>query len=216
MKSRPHHPSSIAIYFFSAAFSFALWVFYFANVVYASDCPPNDPSRADCANAAQTANNPATPAAGTLGGTTTSIVIDRLRNRKRPKPATKPPKNYGPGKTNVWDPPEEEQQHKWEKEGLVWDPVELTWRPPRAGEIPPPPDAPENPPPYQQQHPREKVPPDCLNLYDDYVLVQSRLIALETEIKFASEAQWDAQFKLNQLLAKFSLKFGYDLARKFG
>jgi len=44
------------------------------------------------------------------------------------------------------------------------------------------------------------------------VLVQSRLIALETEIQFASQAQWDAQFKLNQLLAKFSLKFGYDLA----
>jgi ABC-type transporter Mla subunit MlaD len=205
---KKHQSISLAIY----AFAFSLWLFYFASVAYARDCPPNDPSRADCAAAAQTAENPLVPATGTVAGTATSVVIDKLRNRKRPKPATKPPKDYGPGRTNVWDPPETEQQEKWEKEGLVWDPQELTWRPPRPGEIPPPDDAPEEPPPYQRQNPREKVPPACLGYYDDYVLLQSRLIALEGEIKFASEAQFDAQLRLNQLLAKFTLKFGWDLA----
>lgn len=211
MKKSNHHPASIAVYGFFSLFSFSIWLFYFASVAYARDCPPNDPSRSDCAAAAQTAQNPAVPATGTIAGAGTSVVIERLRKRPRPKPLTKPPREYG-GRTNVWDPPETEQQNKWEKEGLIWDPQELTWRPPRPGEIPPPDDAPENPPPYQQQNPREKVPPECLNFYDDYVLLQARLIKLETEIKFASEAQFDAQFKLNQLLAKFTLKFGYDLA----
>ena len=197
---KKHQSISLAIY----AFAFSLWLFYFASVAYARDCPPNDPSRADCAAAAQTAENPLVPATGTVAGTATSVVIDKLRNRKRPKPATKPPKDYGPGRTNVWDPPETEQQEKWEKEGLVWDPQELTWRPPRPGEIPPPDDAPEEPPPYQRQNPREKVPPACLGYYDDYVLLQSRLIALEGEIKFASEAQFDAQLRLNQLLQVYT------------
>ncbi|MBI5303986.1 MAG: hypothetical protein HY868_17760 [Chloroflexi bacterium] len=211
MNKRNHRPASFAILALYCAFSFSIWLFYFASVAYARDCPPNDPSRSDCAAAATTAQNPAVPATGTVAGAGTSVVIDRLRNRRRPRPAPRPPREYG-GRTNVWDPPEDEQQRKWEHEGLVWDPQELTWRPPRPGEIPPPDDAPENPPPYQQQNPREKVPPACLDKYDDYVLLQARLIKLEGEIKFASEAQWDAQFKLNQLLAKFSLKFGYDLA----
>lgn len=211
MNRRDRHPSSIALYLISAAFSFALWVFYFANVVYASDCPPNDPSRIDCANAAQTANNPATPASGTVAGTGTSIAIDRLRNRRRGRFTPKPPTDYGPGRTNVWDPPVDEQTRKWVDEGLVWDPQTLSWRPPKAGEILPPPDAPEKPPPYEQQHPRDKVPPDCLDLYDQYVKAQARTIEVEQEIQDLSKAQWDAQFNLNQLLAKFTLKFGYDL-----
>ncbi len=211
MNNRNHRPASIAIFSLYCAFSFSIWLFYFASVAYARDCPPNDPSRSDCAAAATTAQNPAVPATGTVAGAGTSVVIDRIRKRRRPRPAPRPPREYG-GRTNVWDPPEDEQQRKWENEGLVWDPQELTWRPPRPGEIPPPDDAPENPPPYQQQNPREKIPPACLGFYDDYVLLQARLIALEGEIKFASEAQWDAQFRLNQLLAKFSLKFGYDLA----
>ncbi|MBI4789244.1 MAG: hypothetical protein HY782_19600 [Chloroflexi bacterium] len=212
MNKKHHNAASVPIYTVFLLFSFSIWLFYFASVAYARDCPPDDPSRSDCAAAAQTAQNPAVPATGTVTGAGTSVVIDRIRKgRKRPKPLTKPPREYG-DKPNVWDPPEIEQQNKWEKEGLVWDPVELTWRPPRPGEIPPPEDAPEEPPPYQKQNPREKVPPDCLGYYDDYVLLQSRLIKIETEIQFASQAQWDAQFRLNQLLAKFSLKFGYDLA----
>lgn len=212
MNQRHQPRSSIVVYALFSVCSFSIWLFYFASVAYARDCPPNDPSRADCAAAATTAQNPLVPAAGTVGGAGTSVVIDRIRNRKRPKPTTQLPKDYGPGRTNVWDPPETEQQEKWEEEGLIWDPQELTWRPPRPGEIPPPDDAPEDPPPYQQQNPREKIPPACLKYYDDYVLLQSRLIALETEIKFASEAQFDAQLRLNQLLAKFTLKFGWDLA----
>ena len=211
MKKHNRRPASVPIYMLYLVFSFSIWLFYFASVAYARDCPPDDPSRSDCAAAAQTAQNPAVPATGTVAGAGTSVVIDKLRNRKRPKPLTKPPREYG-DRPNVWDPPEVEQQRKWEEGGLIWDPVELTWRPPRPGEIPPPEDAPEEPPPYQKQNPRENVPPECLNYYDDYVLLQSRLIKLETEIQFASQAQWDAQFKLNQLLAKFSLKFGYDLA----
>ena len=211
MKKHNRRPASVPIYMLYLVFSFSIWLFYFASVAYARDCPPDDPSRSDCAAAAQTAQNPAVPATGTVAGAGTSVVIDKLRNRKRPKPLTKPPREYG-DRPNVWDPPEVEQQRKWEEGGLIWDPVELTWRPPRPGEIPPPDDAPEEPPPYQKQNPREKVPPECLNYYDDYVLLQSRLIKLETEIQFASQAQWDAQFKLNQLLAKFSLKLGWDVA----
>lgn len=211
MNRRDRHPSSIALYLISAAFSSALWVFYFANVVHASDCPPNDPSRIDCANAAQTANNPATPASGTVAGTGTSIAIDRLRNRRRGRSTPKPPTDYGPGRTNVWDPPVDEQTRKWVDDGLVWDPQTLSWRPPKPGEIPPPPDAPEKPPPYELQHPRDKVPPDCLELYDAYVKEQAKVIAMEDQIKFASEAQQDAQFKFNQLLAKFTLKLGWDV-----
>ena len=211
MKSIARHIASGSTFALFCAFSFSIWLFYFASVAYARDCPPNDPSRSDCAAAAQTAQNPAVPATGTVAGAGTSVVIDKLRQRKRPKPLTKPPREYG-DRPNVWDPPEDEQQRKWEEGGLIWDPVELTWRPPRPGEIPPPDDAPEEPPPYQKQNPREKVPPECLNYYDDYVLLQSRLIKLETEIQFASQAQWDAQFKLNQLLAKFSLKLGWDVA----
>ena len=105
MQKPNRHRSSIFVYTFGFAFSVLIWLFYFASVAYARDCPPNDPSRSDCAAAATTAQNPLVPAAGTIGGAGTSVVIDRLRNRKRPKPATKPPKDYGPGRTNVWDPP---------------------------------------------------------------------------------------------------------------
>ncbi|MBI3915080.1 MAG: hypothetical protein HY327_12955, partial [Chloroflexi bacterium] len=208
MKSRSRLSSSIAIPALSFAFSCSLWLFYFASVAYARDCPPNDPSRSDCAAAATTAQNPAVPAAGTLAGGGAGVLI----NRGRPGPPPKPPKDYGPGRTNVWDPTVEEQQNRWIKDGLVWDPTTLTWRPPRPGEIPPPPDAPEEPPPYERQHPRDKTPVECLDLYDAYVKMQARAIALEAEIQAASQAQWDAQFKLNQLLAKFTLKLGWDVA----
>ncbi|MBI3914661.1 MAG: hypothetical protein HY327_10820, partial [Chloroflexi bacterium] len=50
------------------------------------------------------------------------------------------------------------------------------------------------------------------DLYDAYVKMQARAIALEVEIQAASKEQWDAQFKLNQLLAKFTLKLGWDVA----
>jgi len=127
MKNR-NRPPAIAIYLPTFIFSLSLWLFYFASVAYARDCPPNDPSRADCAAAATTAQNPVTPLAGTVAGTGTSVVIDRLRKRRRPGPVIKPPTDYGPGKTNVWDPPVDEQTHKWVNEGLVWDPQGLTWR----------------------------------------------------------------------------------------
>lgn len=153
--------------------------------------------------------------AGSAAGATVASILTQMAQQpqtgQRFPTTIKPPREYG-GRPNVWDPTVEEQQNRWIKEHLVWDPQTLSWRPPRPGEVPPPPDAPEDPPPYQRQNPRDKVPVDCLDLYDAYVKQQARAIKLEEEIKFASEAQFDAQKRLNQLLAKFTLKFGYEIA----
>lgn len=45
--------------------SLLLWA---ATLVYASDCPPNDPSRSDCQAAANTARSPLVPLAGAVVG----------------------------------------------------------------------------------------------------------------------------------------------------
>ena len=131
-------------------------------------------------------------------------------------PAVKPPRDYGPGKDNPWDRPPEKQQEMWIREGVVWDPETLSWRPPRPGEIPPPKDYPEEPTPFQRTNPRDKTPWQCLGLYDDYVMAQARILALQGEIAEATTKYWDAQRLHNANLAKFTLLLGWDVGSLLG
>jgi hypothetical protein len=55
------------------------WLALFTGTVYASDCPPDDPSRADCQAAASTARNPLVPiAGGVLGGTVGGMIGSKV------------------------------------------------------------------------------------------------------------------------------------------
>jgi hypothetical protein len=57
-----------------------------AGIAYASDCPPNDPSRLDCQGAASTARSPLVPLAGAIAGV---LVNGRLISRTRLQPPSR-------------------------------------------------------------------------------------------------------------------------------
>jgi hypothetical protein len=55
------------------------WLALFTGAAYASDCPPDDPSRSDCKSAATTARNPLVPIAGAiLGGAAGQVIGQAL------------------------------------------------------------------------------------------------------------------------------------------
>lgn len=62
------------------------WLVLLAGTAYASDCPPDDPSRSDCKAAATTARNPLVPIAGGVAGGVAGEVIGRvIRGGRRDK-----------------------------------------------------------------------------------------------------------------------------------
>src|SRR5688572_19710346 len=61
-----------------------------ARAVYASDCPPDDPSRADCASAASVARNPLVPIAGAGLGLVLVTVVNGVVVSRREVPAAEP------------------------------------------------------------------------------------------------------------------------------
>jgi hypothetical protein len=54
------------------------WLALFTGAAYASDCPPDDPSRSDCKSAASTARNPLVPIAGAVLGGAAGQVIGQV------------------------------------------------------------------------------------------------------------------------------------------
>jgi len=131
-------------------------------------------------------------------------------------PMAPPPKtrDYG-DRSNPWDPPEDEQRQRWEKDRLVWDPGTSSWRPPKPGEIPRPPNAPEDGP-YQRNHPRDQCPAECVGLWDQYSAVQHLVFGGQSEIDKAKLAYQQSQDHLNKQLAKFALLTGWDLGSLAG
>jgi hypothetical protein len=111
---------------------------------------------------------------------------------------------------NPFDPPPDEQQKMWKKDHVIWDPKTLQWRQPGPGEYPPPDNPPENPPPFQKQLPRDKVPPDCLDLYDAYVHYQGVAMAGEDAVQQASQDYQKANAHLLELFAKLELLLGWE------
>jgi hypothetical protein len=118
-----------------------------------------------------------------------------------------PPGNKGP---NVFDPPPDEQQRMWNKNHVIWDPSTLSYRPPKPNEYPPPVDPPEKTTPFQQQVPRDQVPPDCLDLYDAYVRSQGIVLSGDDQIQAASQAYQQAMAHLLELFAKLEMYLGIE------
>lgn len=125
------------------------------------------------------------------------------------------PKDFPSEPPNPFDPSIREQIEKWVNEGLIWDPNDLTWRPPRAGEVPPPSDFPEDAP-FTKNISRDRVPPSCLALYDRYVKAQAKALQAQGEIDAARTRLQQVQDHLNRQLAKFTLKTGYDIGSLVG
>lgn len=62
----------------------AMWLLLFVGSVHASDCPPEDLSRADCQVAARTARNPLVPLAGGAAGGVAGEVLGRRIGKGKP------------------------------------------------------------------------------------------------------------------------------------
>ncbi|HJX83008.1 MAG TPA: hypothetical protein VJ723_01545, partial [Candidatus Angelobacter sp.] len=136
-------------------------------------------------------------------------------------PPIKPPQVYGgstdpgtgettPQRTNPWDPDPEEQKNRWKKDHVIWDPQTLEYRPPLPDEYPPPDGPPEyhKKTPYETDHPRDQVPPDCLDLYDKYVKAQGTAQNGASDLKSAAEAYQKAQAVYNLKLQMWTLIMG--------
>jgi len=82
----------------------------FTGTVYASDCPPDDPSRADCQTAATTARNPLVPiAGGVLGSAVGGLVGNAITKKDNGKggeegTVTKEPGEKDPGEKEPENP----------------------------------------------------------------------------------------------------------------
>ena len=154
-----------------------------------------------------------------IGGGATAIAIREAlkaglkQTPEAPGPAI--PEREGPPKDNPFDPTGQERRDKWAKEGLVWDPRELGWRRPKPEEIPPPENPPEEAPPYQRQNPRNKTPPECLNLYDEYVRAEADLLRMEPEMQALADSLKVAQEWLQTKLTIFTVQFGADMTDFF-
>jgi hypothetical protein len=62
----------------------AMWLMLFVGAAQASDCPPDDPSRADCQGAASTARNPLVPLAGGAAGGVAGQVLGQAVGKRKP------------------------------------------------------------------------------------------------------------------------------------
>lgn len=74
------------------------------------------------------------------------------------------------------------------------------------------PGVPPEDPPYVRDNPRDRTPAPCRQFYDDYVAAQKEITAMEGPIRIATETYWEAQRRLNQNLAKFSIQLAWDTA----
>jgi ElaB/YqjD/DUF883 family membrane-anchored ribosome-binding protein/Tfp pilus assembly major pilin PilA len=122
----------------------------------------------------------------------------------------KPPVTYPDGRANVWDPPLDEQQQRWQNDNLIWDPQQLTYRYPKPGEVPPPTDPPEGPPPFAQSNSRDSVPGACLTLYDQYVTAQGNAISLDNALNDAQAEYQSAIDAMLKMYMKLTMLLGFD------
>ncbi len=140
-------------------------------------------------------------------------------------PPIKPPRVYGrtdpatgelkSEPNNPWDPSTEEQIEKWKKDHVIWDPKTLSFRPPEPGEYPPPAGPPEYrlKTPFENEHPRESIPPDCLELYDKYVKAESTAQSGASDLKRAADAYQKAQAAYNMKLQMWTLIMGAEIGQ---
>ena len=165
---------------------------------------------------------------GVIARGVTKAIADTKDAWREPLPPPGPPTpgpplvGYSEGrdgakKDNPWDPSDEERRAKWEKEKLVWDPRELTFRPPRPEEYPPPSGPPEVRfvTPFERGSPRTQTPPECLDLYDKYVGAQAELLEVEGRLRGARDEFQRQQELLQFKLGIFTAQFGADMVDFF-
>ncbi|MFC5993564.1 hypothetical protein ACFQE5_04955 [Pseudonocardia hispaniensis] len=135
-------------------------------------------------------------------GLTAVVIIAGRTVRKRLR--LKPPRQYPGGRSNPWDPAEDEQRARWARDRTVWDPQTLSWRDPRASDFE---TIPERPPPVERQIPEDRVPTKCLRAYTRYSTTQAKAVELARQIEAARIrlTQADRRFGANILRANAQL-----------
>ena len=139
-----------------------------------------------------------------LGGTLI-LVIGKKRYRPKFKKRGKTAK--GP---NVWDPTVDQQRKAWNEGQKIWDPETKSYRPWVPGDLE---EIPEEEPALEGKLPRERVPEQCLTIYDELTKSEEELSWLESSIKESDAKVKQLQLQFDQNRARASIQISIEIGQ---